>query len=181
MFFADYCFIKTNAGVSDAGEQFATTLVVVDKDTGAVAAMSLPSKVARPLATEFVASFIDRCGLTKVTSRTDGEASMASLAEKVKDKREHGTILQQAPKHSSASIGAVGRARWEIQAQTRTMKTRPLELTRSPRWRMTRFPWIASHASWLMTRFLVQARGTTAYVASTARSIAGRSLPSAKP
>ncbi len=45
---ADYCFIKTNAGVTDADEQFATTLVVVDKDTGAVAAMSLPSKEATP-------------------------------------------------------------------------------------------------------------------------------------
>ena len=45
---ADYCFIKTNAGVTDADEQFATTLVVVDRDTGAVAAMSLPSKEATP-------------------------------------------------------------------------------------------------------------------------------------
>ncbi len=43
MILADHCFIKTNAGVTDADEQFATTLVVVDKDTGAVAAMSLPA------------------------------------------------------------------------------------------------------------------------------------------
>ena len=49
MFFASYCFIETNAGVTDADEQFATTLVVVDKDTGAVAAMSLPSKEASPI------------------------------------------------------------------------------------------------------------------------------------
>ena len=48
MFFADYCFIKTNAGVTDADEQFATTLAVVDKDTGGGAAMSLPSKEATP-------------------------------------------------------------------------------------------------------------------------------------
>ncbi len=94
MFFADDCFIKTSAGVSDAGEQFATTLVVVDKDTGAVAAISLPSKKATSFATEFAASFIDRCGLATVTLRTDGEPAMASLADKVKDKREHGTILQ---------------------------------------------------------------------------------------
>ena len=52
--------------------------------------------------------------------RTDGEAAMTSLAEKVKDKREH---LQQAPKHSSASMGVVERAHWEIQSQTRTMKS----------------------------------------------------------
>jgi hypothetical protein len=97
MFFAGSCFIKINASVSDAAEQFATTLVVVDKDTGAVAAMSLPSKEATPFATEFVASFIDRCGLIRVTLRTDGEPAMTSLADKVKDKREHGTILQQAP------------------------------------------------------------------------------------
>ncbi len=79
MLLTDYCFIKTNAGVTDADEQFATTLVVVDKDTGAVAAMSLPSKEATPFATEFAASFIDRCGLGKVTLRTDGEPAMTSL------------------------------------------------------------------------------------------------------
>ena len=72
MFLADYCFIKTNAGVTDADEQFAKTRMVVDKDTGAVAAMSLPSGEATLFATEFVASFIDRCGLAKVTLRTDG-------------------------------------------------------------------------------------------------------------
>ncbi len=41
---------------------------------------------------------------------------MASLAEPVKDKREYGAILQQAPKQSSASVGVVERARWEVQS-----------------------------------------------------------------
>ena len=86
--------------------------------------MSLPSKEATPFATEFVASFIDRCGLTRVTLRTDGEPAMTSLADRVKDKREHGTILQQAPKQSSASMGVVKRAHWEVQSQTRTMSPR---------------------------------------------------------
>ncbi len=94
MFFADYCFIRTSAGVTDADEKVATTLVVVDKDTGAVATMSLPSKEATPFATEFVASFIDRCGLATVALRTDGEPAMTSLADRVKDRREHGAILQ---------------------------------------------------------------------------------------
>ena len=66
MLFADCCFIKTNAGVTDDDEPYASTFVVVDKDTGAVAAVSLPSKEATPFATELVASFIDRCGLAKV-------------------------------------------------------------------------------------------------------------------
>ncbi len=121
MLLADDCFIKTNTGVADAGEQFATTLVGVDRDPGEAAAMSLPSTEATPLATEFVASFIDRCGLTRVTLRTDGEPAMTSLADKVKDRREHGAILQQAPKHSSASMGVVERAHWEVHSQTRTM------------------------------------------------------------
>ncbi len=92
---------------------------------------------------------------------------MASLAEKVKDKREHGTILQQAPKHSSASMGAVERARWEIQAQTRTMKSQVAGAYQIAEIGDTHpvFPWIARHASWLMTRFLVKATGTTAYAA----------------
>ena len=86
--------------------------------------MGLPSKEATPFAMEFVASFIDRSGLANVISRTDAEPAMASVADKVKDRREHGAILQQAPKHSSASMGAAERARWEIQAQTRAMKYR---------------------------------------------------------
>ena len=56
--------------------------------------MSLPSKEATPFAKEFIASFIDRCGAAKVTLRTDGEPAMTSLAEKVRGKRELGTILQ---------------------------------------------------------------------------------------
>ena len=123
MFLADDCIIKTDAGVTDADEQFASTLVVIDKDTGVVAAISLPSEEATPFATEFVASFIDRCGLAKVTLRTDGEAAMTSLAEKVKDRRERDAFLQQAPKHSLASMGVVERAHWEVQIHTRTMKS----------------------------------------------------------
>ena len=154
MLLADYCYIKTNAGVTDAGEQFATTLVAVGKE-------------ATPFATEFVASFRYRCGLTKVTSSTYGEASITSLAEKVKDKRERGTISQQATKRSSASMGAGERARWEIHAQTRTMKSpvtgayQVAELGHAH----PILPWIIRHASWLMTRFLVRATVATAYAA----------------
>ncbi len=145
--------------------------------------MSLPSKVATPFATEFVASFIDKCSLTKVTLRPDGEASMTSLAEKVKDKREHGTILQQAPKHSSASMGVVERAHWEVQSQARTMKSQIAGAyqTAAINHKHPNFPWIVRHSGWLMARCLVQTIGMTTYAPSTARSTAERSLPSAKP
>ena len=53
----------------------------------------------------------------------DGEASMTSWAHKANYKRDHGTILQQAPKHSLASMGVVERAHWEVQIHTRTMKS----------------------------------------------------------
>ena len=46
--------------------------------------------------------------------------AMTSLAEKVKGTREHVAILQRAPKHSSASMGVVERAHWEIHSQTPT-------------------------------------------------------------
>ena len=164
MLLADYCFIKTNAGVTDAGEQFATTLVVVDRDTGAVAAMSLPSKEATPFATEFVASFIDRCGLTKVTLRTDGEPAMTSLADKVKDRREHGAILLHAPKHSSASMGVVERAHWGIQSRYRTMKSQIAGAyhTAAISHAYSIFPWAVRHSCWLMTRSLDTAMSSTA-------------------
>ena len=166
---ADYCCFKISLGVTDARGQFATALVVVDKDTGAAAAMSLLSKEATPFATEFVVRFIDRCGLTKVTLRTDGEPAMTSLADTVKDKREHGTILQQqqAPKHSSASKGAAERAHWEAQSQTRTMESQIAGACQTVAINHTHpiFPWTVRHSGWLMTRFLVKATGMTAYCA----------------
>ncbi len=166
-FFADDCFIETNAGVTDAVEWFATALLVADKNTGAVAAMTLPSKDATPFATEFVASFIDRCGLATVLLRTDGGPAMTSLADKVKDRREHGAILQQAPKHSSASMGVVERAHWEIQSQTRTMTSQIAGAYQTATISHAHpiFPWIVRHSSWLMTRFLVKATGLTACAA----------------
>ncbi len=92
---------------------------------------------------------------------------MTSLTEKVKDKCEHGTILHQAPKHSSASMGAVERARWEIQAQTRTMKSQVAGAYQIAELGHARpiFPGIVRRASWFMARFLVRATGTTAYAA----------------
>ncbi len=129
--------------------------------------MSLPSKEASPFATEFVASFIDRCGLTKVALRTDGEPAMTSLADEVRDRREHGAILQQAPKHSSASMGVVERAHWEVQSQTRTMKSQfagachTAEISHAN----ALFPWIVRHSSWLMTRYRAKASGMTACAA----------------
>ena len=64
-------------------------------------------------------------------------------------------------------MGAVERARWEIQAQTRTMKSQVAGAYQIAEIGDTHpvFPWIARHASWLMTRFLVKATGTTAYAA----------------
>ena len=113
-------------------------MVAIEKDSGAIASISLPSKEATPFAAEFVASFIDRLGLTTVTLRTDGEPAIVKLAELVKGRRTHGTSLQQAPKHSSASIGAVERAHWEIQSQTTTRIAQmrpPTKCMRTPRGR----------------------------------------------
>ena len=112
---ADFCLINTAAGgIADAAEEFSSTLVVVERDSGSIAAAALPSKEATAYAAEFIPSFIDRCGITNATLRTDGEVTMTKLADLVKAKRSHATQLQQAPKHSSASIGAVERAHWEV-------------------------------------------------------------------
>ena len=91
---------------------------------------------------------------------------MASLAEKVKDKREHGTILHQAPKHSTASMEAVERAHWEAQSQTGTMKSQIAGAYQTVAINHTHpiFAWIVRHSG-LMTRFLVKATGMTAYCA----------------
>ena len=83
--------------------------------------MVLPSKEASVYSAECTASFIDRCGITSTQFRTDGEPSIVKLSDMAKAKRSHSTILPQAPKHSSASIGAAERAHWEVQAQTRIL------------------------------------------------------------
>ena len=138
--------------------------MAVEKDSGAVASISLPSKEAITFAAEFVTSFIDRLGLTTVTLRTDGEPAIVKLAELVKGRRTHWTSLQQAPKHSSASIGAVERAHWEIQSQT---KTPIAQMEAAYQVKIghadTTWPWAVRHAGWLMHRYLVKSTGQTAY------------------
>ena len=83
--------------------------------------MALPSKECTPFAVAAVTEFIDRCGVRAGTLRTDGEAAAVKLAKEVQKSRTHTTKLEQAPKHSSASLGVVERAHWEVQAQTRTL------------------------------------------------------------
>ena len=92
---------------------------------------------------------------------------MASLADRVNDRREHGAILQQAPKHCSASMGIVERAHWEIQSQTRTINSLIVGAYQTAAISHTHpvFPCIVRHSSWLMTRYLVKAIGMTAYAA----------------
>jgi hypothetical protein len=64
-------------------------------------------------------------------------------------------------------MGAVERARWEIQAQTRTMKSQVAGACHTAELGHAHpiFLWVIRHASWLMARFLVKATGTSAYAA----------------
>ena len=64
-------------------------------------------------------------------------------------------------------MGGLERAHWEIQSQTRTIKSQiaGAHQTAESSHARPRFPWIVRHSGWLMTRFLVKATDMTAYAA----------------
>ena len=180
---ADYCFMKTELGVAqDASEEFHTTLVLCERDSGMTAAMALPNKECSEFTTAWVVDFLQRLGLDRVTLRTDGEPSTTRLARAVAAVRPGGTRLEEAPKHSSASICCVERAHRTVQGQTRTLVSHAEVLHglafphTHPVW-----VWAVRHAAWLYSRFHVKASGQTPHEAITSSEKTQISLPYLSP
>ena len=73
-----------------------------------------------------VEAFIKRLGHERVRIRTDGEPSIKLLATSVQAERLKAgiqTIVEETPRYSSQSLGAVGVAQRIVQGRTRTARS----------------------------------------------------------
>jgi hypothetical protein len=159
----DYAFGKTSDESGETIDEFGTTLVVVDVDTMFPKAIPCESKAAVDYTVATVSKFIDSFFHSKVKLRTDGEPAMVALANKIKAEKPDRVVLEQTPKHSSASNPAE-RVIKDVEAMIRVMRTDlharyGVAITAN----MAVWPWLVRHASWTLARFQPKASGNTPY------------------
>ncbi|CAK0856887.1 unnamed protein product, partial [Prorocentrum cordatum] len=97
----DFCYLKTNGDWTEIGELeppaadiFATTLVMVDRDTLMFNAVSMPTKAVTDYAIASVSSFIEGMHLTTADIKTDVEPTIVNLVEEVRKKLNKGIKLE---------------------------------------------------------------------------------------
>ena len=107
-----------------------------------------------------------RLGHMAVRIRSDGDPSITSLAQAVATKRlkQEGqpTTVEQTPRYSSQSLGAVGAAQQILQGQTWTLraateasygcKVGPGHVA---------WPWLTRHSAFLVEMFHIKGTGAT--------------------
>ena len=107
---------------------------------------------------------------TKFTGRgellmlVDQEASAKLLADEVRARRAHNTVVLHTPRGSSASAGGIERANREVADQARTLRSRTEEVygIRVDTYHKL-VPWLVRHAGWLITHFQVKSDGKTPF------------------
>ena len=171
----DYSFLKTNGERDEKvtrehpADPWATTLYVVDAPTQNGVALALPTK--SPELSDFAArqsaSFVKRMAYDRVRLRCDGEPSAKALQEQIIGICKAGGIqvdAEEAPKHSSQSMGSVGKFQDTHQRQLRAIRS-DLEtrygVVIDPTWIV--WPWMVRHTAWQLERFMVRGNGATAY------------------
>ena len=99
-----------------------------------------------------------------VIFKSDGEASIIDLLNRVGDLQDKGTQLETSPVGDSRANGLAERAVQSVQKQVRTLKL-ALERNLGSRVEVTHpcFPWLIEHAADVLNQFLVSSDGRTAW------------------
>lgn len=109
---ADVAVIKRSAGyppVAGAlagGDEFATTVVVVDKDTGSVRAFGAQTKQVFDFLVQGVIDMMNRLHLRAAMLASDNKPTTLRLKAAIRDARGHPTALQESPVRDSNSNGS---------------------------------------------------------------------------
>ena len=113
------------------------------------------------------AAFVKRMAYATAVLKVDAELALRSLADKIVVRASADGIqlkVETAPRFSSQSIGAVGRAHDAVECQIRCLRleleTR-LSLGLTPV--MDVWPWLVRPAGWLLERYHVKANNKTAF------------------
>ena len=111
----DFCFFS-----KDDEKQVVSCLVMLDCESGAMAAAAVPKSVTR-FTVDFVEGVIDNWGRTDIILITDQENAIELLAKEVQRQRKNRTIVRASPRYSPQIKGAVermNRARFELSGST---------------------------------------------------------------
>ena len=153
----DFCYLLQDPKRRhEPGDQaWATTLVMVDvaAQNPLCAAISTKSDEDAYL-TAICAAFVKRMAHAKAVLKVDPEPALRSLADKIALRARADGIqlkVETAPRFSSQSIGAVGRAQDAVEGQIRRLR---LELDTRLSLEVTPavgvWPWLVRHAGWLL-------------------------------
>jgi hypothetical protein len=148
-------------------DEFATTLVIADNDTGYPAAISTPSKAERSLdfMCEMVCRFITLMRHDTVEVHCDNEPAIIALQKAIQKKRlPQVTRLTNTPLYSSESNGRAERAIQSVRRQTVALKlATELSYGIALSANMALWPWMTRHSAWLLARFHLKTNGRTYY------------------
>ena len=128
---ADGEWIDGDTGKAEVADLFSTTLAMVDRDTGCLRAVAVPTKAVGALdnyLVKCVAGFCDRLSLCNVELKSDNEPTIMAIKEQVatlhlKEKGDAAkTFVTEGSVKDSASMGAVeATIRW-FQVKARTLR-----------------------------------------------------------
>ena len=155
---------KTN--LEDEGEDKRTSIVMRDQVTGmAVSHFCEMKGPGDAWLVDKLTEDIDSWGRTEIILKSDGEPSIVSLVDKIREKRFHQTIPEAPPAYSPQSNGVAERAVQEISGQLRCMKLAlesRLKMVVESTWAIMDL--MLEHAAYIVSRCLKGAGGRTPFL-----------------
>ena len=158
----DYGFFKDKKG--DV-ESKVTVLVTKDRPSGGVCADVVPKKGSGGgYAVKQLNRNLKKFGHhRKVLLRSDGEAAIKDLLQKVSELRSSQTVLEHTPAGDSRANGRAERAVQAVEKKTRVLKLATEENLGKFSCLHPCFPWLVMHAADCLTKYHIGVDGTTAY------------------
>ena len=126
-----------------------------------------PESVVRSNLSAMCAAFVKRMAYARAVLKVDPEPALQLLADKIAVRASADGIqlkVVTAPRFSSQSIGAVGRAQDAVESQIHCLR---LELETRLSIEVTPaidvWPWLVRHAGWLLERYHLKGNKKTAF------------------
>ena len=168
----DYCFQS-----KDKATKLITTLVMRERPSGSTASIVAPAKGRDDYVVRRIVETLKQWGNTKVKIiiRSDGEPAIKALVKMVQSSRElehavqtgvsiGGTVVEEAPKNDSASMGVAEKAVQEIECQARTWLSHVEDKLREPvKANSPLIIWLIEHMSSIINRAKIGPDGKTPY------------------
>ena len=164
MIYMDWFDIASSDEDGKRGEGITKALLVIDGETGYVAAIPAYTKGAEqfPHLIKMVTTFLKLMRHEQIRLRSDQEPSLRALILAVKAQWTHSVLIEESPLYSSESNGRAERAIQTVRRLGASLRV-ALELRLGLRLSSTHPAWssLIRHAAWLHNRFHVKSNGRT--------------------